>query len=110
MINVFVSLLIAVLICASPAVAKSKSKSVVMEDIADGGIYCDDPIPGLYELAVKRCKGKVSCTIAATMVATKQELIKKKCTGFFVAPVCNGTPKNIESRYDVFATLNVSCK
>ncbi len=107
MIKISISLVVATLVFISPALAKG----VVIEDIADGGIYsCEPPIAGLYELAVKRCKGKVSCTIAATMVATKKELTQKKCTGFFVAPVCRGTPVNVESRYDVFKTLSVSCK
>lgn len=106
MLTFYTSLLLATLVCISPSLARS----AVMEDIADGGVYCDTPISGLYELARKRCTGKTSCRISATMVATRQELVQNRCTGFFVAPVCRGTPVNIESRYDVFKTLLVSCK
>lgn len=107
MFKVSIALSLAMLVCTSPSMARG----VVMEDIEDAGIYCSTGgIPGFYDLAVKRCKGKVSCTMAATMVATRRELLQKKCTGFFVAPVCRGTPVNVESRYDVFKTLQVSCK
>ena len=106
MFKVCIALVLATLVCTSPSLAKG----VVMEDIADAGIYCATGIPGLYELAVKRCKGKTSCRISATMVATKQQLRQNRCTGFFVAPICQGIPVNVESRYDVFKTLLVSCK
>jgi len=84
-----------------------------MEDIADAGIYCDtfdSDIARFYSVAEKKCKGKVACRVRATMVATKQDLLQHRCTGFFVAPVCRGTPVNVESRYHLFKTLLVSCK
>ncbi|MGY4366826.1 hypothetical protein ACVW1A_002891 [Bradyrhizobium sp. LB1.3] len=107
MFRISIALLLASFVYVSPSVGRG----TVMEDIEDAGIYCSiDGVRGFYDLAVKRCKGKTYCTMAATMVATRQELIQKKCTGFFVAPVCRGTPVNVESRYDVFKTLRVSCK
>ncbi|MGV7216425.1 hypothetical protein [Bradyrhizobium sp. UFLA05-112] len=107
MFKISIGLLLAMFFCVSP----SMGRGIVMEDIEDAGIYCAiDGVRGFYDLAVKRCKGKTFCTMAATMVATRQELIQKKCSGFFVAPVCRGTPVNVESRYDVFKTLPVSCK
>jgi len=84
-----------------------------MKEIADAGIYCDtfnSHIGRFYSVAEKKCKGKVACRVSATMVATRRELLQHRCTGFFVAPVCRGTPENVESRYDVFKTLFVSCK
>jgi hypothetical protein len=84
-----------------------------MEEIADAGIYCatfSNKIAGFYSLAERKCKGKVSCRVSATMVASRPHLLRHGCTGFFVAPVCNGIPKSVESRYDVLKTLLVSCK
>lgn len=106
MIRIFILLVLLLLSGRSQSLAKG----VVMEDIADAGIYCATGIGGFYELVERRCKGKSSCTVKATMIATKQELLQSHCTGFFVAPVCRGRPVSIESRYDVFKTLLVSCK
>ena len=109
MLRVFTLGMLAGIACASPALAKGP----IMTDIADGGIYCDSfdsNIDGFYALAEKKCKGKSVCVVSATIVATKKDLLAHKCTGFFVAPVCNGVPVNVESRYDVFKVLTVSCK
>jgi hypothetical protein len=109
MIRIGVSVVLATFCCVSSSLANG----VVMEDIADAGIYCPTSSPDIarfYSVAVKRCKGKISCQVRATMVATKKDLLQHRCTGFFVAPICNGQPVNVESRYDVFKTLVVSCK
>ena len=109
MIKFCISIVLGTLCCVSSSLAAS----VVMEDIEDAGIYCatfSNDIRRFYSVAEKRCKGKISCQVAATMVATRKHLIEHRCTGFFVAPICNGRPVNVESRYDVFKTLVVSCK
>jgi hypothetical protein len=49
-----------------------------MEDIEDAGIYCatfSNNISRFYSVAEKRCKGKISCHVAATMVATRKHLL-----------------------------------
>jgi hypothetical protein len=109
MFNVSISAILATLLCTSPVLARN----VVMEEIADAGIYCPTSSPEIdrfYSVAEKKCKGKISCRVRATMVTTRQDLLQHRCTGFFVAPVCRGTPMNVESRYDVFKTLLISCK
>ena len=109
MLKVFICIVFAGVACVWPAMAKGP----IMEDIVDAGIYCDtfdSSIAGFYALAEKKCKGKSACTMSATMVATRKDLLAHHCTGFFVAPLCNGVPVNVESRYDVFKTLLVSCK
>ena len=105
MIKFCISLVLGTLCCVSSSLAAS----VVMECIEDAGIHCatfSNNISRFYSVAEKRCKGKISCT----MVATRKHLLDHRCTGFFVAPICNRRPVNVESRYDVFKTLMVSCK
>jgi hypothetical protein len=49
-----------------------------MEYIEDAGIYCatfSNNISRFYSVAEKRCKGKISCHVAATMVATRKHLL-----------------------------------
>jgi hypothetical protein len=108
MIKMCMAVVLATLCCVSSSLANG----AVMEDIADAGVYCatfSNDIRRFYSVAEKRCKGKISCQVAATMVATRKHLLQHRCTGFFVAPICNGQPVNVESRYDVFKTLVVSC-
>jgi hypothetical protein len=108
-----IKMCIAVVLATLCGVSPSLANGAVMEDIADAGIYCPTSSPDIarfYSEAVKRCKGKIACHVRATMITTKKDLLKHRCTGFFVAPICNGQPVNIESRYDVFKTLVVSCK
>ena len=109
MLKIFISAALATLSCTSPVLAKS----AIMEEIADAGIYCATFSPAIgrfYSMVESKCKGKTYCRVSPTMVTTKQDLIQNRCTGFFVAPICKGLPVNVESRYDVFKTLLVSCK
>ena len=83
----------------------------IMTDIADAGIYCDTFSPDIsrfYDAVNKKCVGKATCWISATMVTSKADLLQHKCTGFFAAPVCGGTPKNVET-HKVLSKLRVSC-
>ncbi|MEH2504053.1 hypothetical protein V1290_002864 [Bradyrhizobium sp. AZCC 1578] len=110
MFKVYISVVLAMLVCISPSLARGV---IIMDEIWDAGIYCPTSSPaidGFYSMVEKKCKGKSSCRVRATMVTTKQDLLRHRCTGFFVAPLCRGTPVNVESRYDVFKTLLVSCK
>jgi len=89
----------------------SATARTVMTEIVDAGIYCDTSSPAIstfYDAVRKRCVGKVKCTISATMVTSRNDLVQHKCTGFFAAPLCQGVPKNIETR-NVFGKLSVSC-
>jgi len=82
-----------------------------MRRIEDAGIYCasfDRKIANFYPLAKSRCLGKFSCAMRATMVTTKADLLKHQCTGFFVAPLCHGSPVNRET-HNILDTLHVSC-
>jgi hypothetical protein len=106
MFKISIALLLAAFVCVSP----SMGRGIVMEDIEDAGIYCAiDGVLGLYDLAIKRCKGNLLHD-SRDNGYDETGLDSKKCIGFFVAPVCRGTPVNVESRYDVFKTLRVSCK
>src|SRR6516164_2732284 len=80
--------------------APSPARNVVISDIEDGGIYCktfDKDIDRFYKVARKRCRHKISCVVRATMVATRRDLLQHHCSGFFVAPICNGEPVNVET-------------
>ena len=100
-----------VLLCASAGAPSHAGESDVMKEIEDGGIYCrssNSAIDGFYAYAAKTCKGKKQCVVRATKVASKAMLLSHGCTGFFVAPVCDTEPVNIET-HDVLGRLSVSC-
>lgn len=89
----------------------SSMATSIMTDIADAGIYCDSFSPGIskfYEAVRKKCLRKHRCSISATMVTSRKDLLQHKCTGFFAAPVCNGSPKNVET-HKIFSKLSVAC-
>jgi hypothetical protein len=95
-----------------PVMASAYPKGIKMTEIDDAGIYCASvtkSIASFYKVVEMRCTGKLYCVIRATMVATPRELEDHKCTGFFVAPICNGRPRNVESRFNVMKRLRVSC-
>ena len=88
------------------------ARSIVMTDIEDAGIYCrtfSKNISKFFRSSQRKCKNKTFCTVKATDVASRPELLQHRCTGFFVAPVCKGVPLNVETR-NLFSSLLVSCK
>jgi hypothetical protein len=83
-----------------------------MTDIEDAGVYCHNldnrAIGTFYEAVRKKCLGKVRCSVSATMVTSREDVLQHECTGFFAAPVCRGAPKNVET-HKIFSNLLVSC-
>jgi hypothetical protein len=105
---------VATWIALAVALAQSGMASAKIKEVADAGIYCgsfDDEISQFYKIASTECGGKPICVVRATMATSASNLKRHNCTGYFVAPICDGSeePVNIET-HDIFAALTVDCK
>jgi hypothetical protein len=104
-----VAMTAAVPLLATPAPAAPMSRIVEAGITCDGSNAPDNLGPRFYKYVGSICRGRDSCRVQATAVASLRQLRSYRCTDFFVIFQCRG--KNQEARSVGLAdTLAVTCR